>query len=207
MSGRSLPTDGGLTRTLDYRRVAAKQQNTFRIVAGRHRSRRLAFPDLAGLRPTPDRVRETLFNWLQPLLPGARALDLFAGSGALGLEALSRGAAGLTFVEQAAPAIGMLRANLDLLGETAELVQADAIGWLQQGPAAAYDLVFVDPPYRAGLLAPALEELDHGGWLAPGARIYAECGADQELPALPQGWELLKEKRAGDVRYHLLAAP
>lgn len=198
---------GGSTRIADYRRVAGKQQNTFRIVGGRHRGRRLAFPDIPGLRPSPDRVRETVFNWLQPLLPGARVLDLFAGSGAFGLESLSRGAAEVTLVEIAPQAVRELRRSLETLGESATIHPGDALAWLESGPAGTYDIVFLDPPYQAGLLQPALERLAAGDRLAPAARVYIECAREHRLPDLPDGWQVLKEKTAGDVRYHLVTAP
>lgn len=181
-----------------------RSPNQLRIVGGRWRGRRLTFPDLPGLRPTPDRVRETVFNWLQAYVDGARCLDLFAGSGAMGLEALSRGAAGVTLVDQASPAVAQLRQNLGLLGaQGAELVQADALGFLS-GPPQAFDIVFLDPPFRQDLLAPCLQRLDQG-WLAPGARIYMECEAEAGEPPLPAGWQLLKHKRAGQVGYYLAA--
>lgn len=171
-------------------------------MGGRHRSRRLGFPDIPGLRPSPDRVRETVFNWLAPLLPGARVLDLFAGSGAFGLEALSRGAAEAVFVEKAAAAAQAITQNLAALDETALVHTGDASAWLDAGSAKPFDIAFVDPPYRAELLAPTIERLTEG-WLVSGARVYLECGRDQSLPELPAGWEILKEKTAGEVRYSL----
>ncbi len=175
----------------------------FRIIGGRYRHRRLAFPALDGLRPSPDRVRETLFNWLAPVIEGARCLDLFAGSGALGLEALSRGAASCVFVEQAGAAVVALRqhlARLDAAG--GEVWQAEALAWLA-GPARSFDIVFLDPPYAANLLAPACTALAAGGWLAPGARVYLETAAADGEPTLPDGWSLVRSKKAGQVGYHL----
>lgn len=200
-------------RTADYRRVSRRQQNSFRIVGGRHRSRRLGFPDIPGLRPSPDRVRETVFNWLAPLIPGARVLDLFAGSGAFGLEALSRGAASAVFVEKAPAAARAITQNLAALGETAVVHTGDALAWLDadagessnnagSNNAGSFDIVFVDPPYAAELLAPSIERLS-SGWLVSGGRVYLECRRDQPLPSLPAGWEILKEKTAGEVRYSL----
>lgn len=175
----------------------------FRIIGGVYRSRRLEFPALAGLRPSPDRVRETLFNWLAPVIEGARCLDLFAGSGALGLEALSRGAASCVFVEQAGAAVAALQGHLVRLNATGgEAVQAEALAWLA-GPSRPFDIVFLDPPYAAGLLAPSCTALAAGGWLAPGARVYLENAAAEGAPPLPAGWALLRSKKAGQVGYHL----
>ncbi|MCB1876854.1 MAG: 16S rRNA (guanine(966)-N(2))-methyltransferase RsmD [Chromatiales bacterium] len=175
-----------------------------RIIGGDWRGRRLSFPDVAGLRPTPDRVRETLFNWLQGELAGRRCLDLFAGSGALGLEAASRGAAETVWVEQDRHAVQALRANLRELGHTAGRVeQADALRWLRQG-AQPFDIVFIDPPYQAGLLSPAVGLLESGGWLAPGAWIYLEHDSHQARPVLPQNWQVIRDRRAGQVNYYLL---
>lgn len=181
---------------------AAGGTNTLRIIGGRWRSRQLQFPDQQGLRPTSDRVRETLFNWLQPVVGGARCLDLFAGSGALGLEALSRGASSALFVDSSRPVCDGLRANLRLLAaEGGEVVAGRALDFLA-GPPTPYDIVFLDPPFRQQLLGPALERLATG-WLAPGARVYIEYERELGEPTLPAGWELLRSKQAGQVRYLL----
>lgn len=173
-----------------------------RIIGGAWRGRRLAFPEHTGLRPTPDRVRETVFNWLLPALPGARCLDLFAGSGAFGFEALSRGAARAVLVDNHAETVDALRANAArLTAQSAEIVQADALQWLR-GPAAPFDIVFLDPPYASGLLGPALELLDSRAWLKPRGLIYLEAPQDAALP-LPASWQLQRSKTAGQVGYHL----
>lgn len=177
--------------------------NQLRIIGGQWRSRRLEFPDLPGLRPTPDRVRETLFNWLAPILPGAHCLDLFAGSGALGLEALSRGAAETLFVEQHPQAVGALRENLARLNAQGGRVElADALAWLRQ-PGTPFEIVFLDPPFDAGLLEPACALLEQGGWLAANAWIYLEAAAHQPALTLPTTWTLHREKVAGTVAYRL----
>jgi 16S rRNA (guanine966-N2)-methyltransferase len=178
-----------------------------RIIGGRHRSRRLQFPAGVAIRPTPDRVRETLFNWLQPWMQGARVLDLFAGSGALGLEALSRGAAQVTLVERdrrAAAAIG------EIIGEwreeAATVVCADALAWLAQSAGRPpFDIVFLDPPYDTALLGEAAALLAAKGHLAPGARVYLERRAREPLATLPEGWRELRAGRAGEVGYHLFS--
>jgi 16S rRNA (guanine966-N2)-methyltransferase len=181
------------------------QARVLRIIGGSWRGRKLRFPPSAGLRPTPDRVRETLFNWLGARTSGARCLDLFAGSGALGLEALSRGAAHVTFVDNDAAAADELRQRLAEWGAgDARVVHRDAFTYLA-GSATAFDIAFLDPPFDAQLLAPAARRLDAGGWLRPGALIYVECAARTPLPALPSDWQPLKAKRAGEVGYHLLA--
>lgn len=180
--------------------------NRLRIIGGQWRGRKLSFPEVPGLRPTPDRVRETVFNWLQPIVPGARCLDLYAGSGALGLEALSRGAASCTFVERDRRAAAGLEENLSLLAaEGATVVRAEVTPWLGTAPAQSYDLVFLDPPFRSDLVAPTLQALG-SGWLRPGARVYVEVESESS-PDLPDGWEVLKTKVAGQVGYHLLLAP
>jgi len=152
-------------------------------------------------------VRETLFNWLQQRTPDARVLDLFAGSGALGLEALSRGAARATFVEQDRRAAAAIDALAQEWQEgAASVVCADAVGWLgQANDAGPFDIVFLDPPYDSDLLSAAAAALAKSGKLAPDARVYLESRARAVLPALPDGWQSLRDGRAGEVGYHLFA--
>ena len=188
--------------------AAAEGRNSVRIIAGAWRGRRVHFPDLPGLRPTPDRVRETLFNWVQREVPGAHCLDLFAGSGALGIEALSRGAAAAVFVEQAQLAARTLQAQLAHLGATAKsrVVEMGATRFLRTpretygGP---FDVVFVDPPFGRDALAGYIPLLDAGNWLKPGGLVYLENEKAGGVPSLPSHWELLKSKSAGEVGYHL----
>lgn len=179
-----------------------------RIIAGLWRRRTLPFPDLPGLRPTPDRVRETLFNWLAPYLAGARCLDLFAGSGALGFEAASRGAGVVVAVERSARAARQLRENAAALGaDTVQVVQADALAWLEGVPTRTFDIVFVDPPFaHAELASEACTRLEARGWLAAGALIYLESGDAEPAKALPAAWRVIRRGKAGGVRY-CLAAP
>jgi 16S rRNA (guanine966-N2)-methyltransferase len=179
--------------------------NSVRIIGGTWRGRRIEFPDLPGLRPTPDRVRETLFNWLQFNIAGMRCLDLFAGSGALGLEALSRGAAEVVFVETAPAAAHALRAQLQRLrGEArARVLDLGAARFLRS-PGEPFDLVFLDPPFGQNVLPEYLAQLAAGNWLKPGGLVYVENERTAGLPPLPAGWELLKSKSAGEVGYHLV---
>jgi 16S rRNA (guanine966-N2)-methyltransferase len=175
-----------------------------RIIAGRWRGRRLGVPDAPGLRPTGDRVRETLFNWLAPDLPGARCLDLFAGSGALGLEALSRGAAHCDFVERASEVARALQATLGVLGAQAQAAvhDMDAGLFLDARADIAYDLVFLDPPFADAVLERCCRQLEVAGCLTPGAKIYLEFPRG-ENPSLPENWESLRLRRAGAVCYGL----
>ncbi|HET7921890.1 MAG TPA: 16S rRNA (guanine(966)-N(2))-methyltransferase RsmD [Gammaproteobacteria bacterium] len=180
-------------------------RNEFRIIAGDWRRRRLGFPLLPGIRPSPDRVRETLFNWLQGRVTGMRCLDLFAGSGALGLEALSRGAASCVFVDRERAVIETLRAHLAALhARGGDALQSEAMAFLG-GPARAFDLVFLDPPFASELLPRALHELCTGAWLRPGACIYVEYAAGH-APSLPDGWQWWREARAGQVGYGLVSS-
>lgn len=182
----------------------AGRARTLRIIGGAWRGRKLRFPASAAIRPTPDRVRETLFNWLGSHTQAARCLDLFAGSGALGLEALSRGAAHVTFVEQDEAAARELRARLaEWQAGDAVVKRMDALRYLTDAPT-AFDLVFLDPPFASELVSQAAQRLE-AGWLAPGALIYVECPSRARLPALPASWQPLKAKQAGEVGYHLLA--
>lgn len=178
--------------------------NQLRIIGGRWRGVRISFPPLPALRPSPDRVRETLFNWLQLDLPGARCLDLFAGSGALGIEALSRGASQVVFVDSE-PRVGRhLEETLQRLGAAnSQVCILDALKYLD-GPAQQFKLVFLDPPFASNLLQQTLDRLASGGWLTDDALIYVECPSDVPLPELPSGWSLHRSKRAGQVGYHLL---
>ena len=173
-----------------------------RIIAGRWRGTRLPVPDRPGLRPTTDRVRETLFNWLQPMLPGARVLDLFAGSGALGLEAVSRGAAHATLVERDAELAHGLQALADRLegGAAVAVVQADALAWVHGQPDAAFDLAFVDPPFDANLWGGVLPAL--APKLAADAWLYVESPL-AAIPSLPPEWALHREGRTRDGRHAL----
>ncbi|WP_395683547.1 16S rRNA (guanine(966)-N(2))-methyltransferase RsmD [Dokdonella sp.] len=175
---------------------------TLRIVAGKLRGSRIAVPDRAGLRPTPDRVRETLFNWLMPYLGGAHCLDLYAGTGALGIEALSRGAGACTFIERDRDLCAALSANLARLHvDAAEVVHADAAAWLA-GPARPFGIVFVDPPFDAGLWTDAAQALERGGWLVDGALAYVEAPRDAHFE-LPPNWQAHRVGHAGAVRFAL----
>jgi 16S rRNA (guanine966-N2)-methyltransferase len=188
-------------------RKPSQRPGMLRIVGGRHRGRKLRIPAGVALRPTPDRVRETLFNWLQPRIDGARVLDLFAGSGALGLEALSRGAGHASFVERDPRAAAAIDAVAREWQETgAQVVCSDALGWLSQSHGTApFDIVFLDPPYDSALLSAAAAALAERRLLAADARIYVEHRSRDALPVLPDGWQGIRDGRAGEVGYHLFA--
>ncbi|TJZ77637.1 16S rRNA (guanine(966)-N(2))-methyltransferase RsmD [Chitiniphilus eburneus] len=176
----------------------SQARNQLRIVGGEYRRRVLRFPDAEGLRPTPDRVRETLFNWLGQDLTGKTCLDLFAGSGALGFEAASRNARRVVMVEKAKPVHAALQVNRQLLGAThIELVHADAAAWLARCTE-QFDVVFLDPPFASDLLVKTLTVLPVR--LNEGALVYAECAQRPDL----KGWEILREGKAGTVHYALL---
>ncbi|MBM6550541.1 16S rRNA (guanine(966)-N(2))-methyltransferase RsmD [Marinomonas ostreistagni] len=183
----------------------SKSTSKLRIIGGEWRSRQLPIPDIEGLRPTTDRVRETVFNWLNFEVPGARCLDLFCGSGALGLEALSRGAKDCTFVELNKQVAQQIQQNLKTLNAPqGQVVHSDALSFLQR-PSEAYDLIFLDPPFRKGLLDQVIPALD-SQWLKSGAHIYIERESEKELPPLPDNWQLLKEKKAGQLTFALYCA-
>ena len=185
--------------------MGAKDRGRLRIIAGKWRSRKLVFPERENLRPTPDRVRETLFNWLQADVPGSVCLDLFAGSGALGFEAASRGAGQVILVEQDREASAALAQNIDILeAGNIQLVKDDALGWLQQNHC-LYDIVFLDPPYSAGLLGRCCELLESGKNLAENAKIYIEHALGDEGFNIPDNWECLKHQSAGQVSYKLFS--
>lgn len=178
----------------------SQASNQVRIIGGEWRRRLLRFPDVAGLRPTPDRVRETLFNWLGQRLTGQRCLDLFAGSGALGFEAASRGAREVVLVEQDSRALKSLRENKELLGAGGiEIVAADGLSYLA-GECGRFDVIFLDPPFAEGLLPTALAGA--ATHLAPEGKIYIEFGGRPDL----EGWRVLREGRAGVSHFCLLEA-
>lgn len=183
--------------------AAPRGTGQVRIIGGRWRGTKLAVPDRPGLRPSSDRVRETLFNWLMPALPGARVLDLFAGTGVLGLEALSRGATHAMLVERDPGLAAALRGTVEKLSAPAEVHAADALAWLG-GRREIFDLVFLDPPFAEGLWEHALVALSPR--LAPGAWIYVESPADVQ-PTVPPGWALHREGRTREVRYALYRTP
>ncbi len=173
--------------------------NRVRIIGGQYRRRLLDFPDSAGLRPTPDRVRETLFNWLGQDLPGWACLDLFAGSGALGFEAASRGAGRVVMVERDRAAIGALEKNRIVLGaKQVEVLRADALAWLANSRE-AFDLIFVDPPFDSALAAPALADLARH--LKAGGQAYVEQGT---AVSAPPGFIMHRSGRAGRSHFALL---
>lgn len=180
-----------------------KKRGSVRIIAGKWRGRRLKVPMRDGLRPTTSRAREMVFNWLSPYIEGAHCLDLFAGSGALGLEALSRGAASVEMVDKSHQIVDMLQRTLQQLGA----IQAKAYrACLPQGlrtPPRPYDIVFIDPPYQSLLLAPCSHYLEEQGCLARAALIYLEAGGPLRPDALPENWKLIKIKPVGQSYCHL----
>lgn len=217
------PRKNDKSRKADKHRKADKSRpaalNSVRIIGGTWRGRRVHFPDSPGLRPTPDRVRETLFNWLQHSIAGTRCLDLFAGSGALGLEALSRGAREVVFVEPAFAPAQMLAAELKRLhggapgGSGGLILQTSAERFLATpgepsgGPSGRpFDVIFLDPPFGFDALPEYVRLIDAGGWAASGGWIYLESARSAGPPTIPSHWELVKSKSAGEVGYHLARA-
>ncbi len=175
-----------------------------RIISGLWRGRKLPVQDAQGLRPTTDRVKETLFNWLAQDIPASRCLDLFAGSGGLGFEAASRQAEHVTMVELNPKAQQQLTRNVSTLkASNIEVIQQDALQFLQQTNHQAYDVVFIDPPFRQGLLEQTLILLEQNAWLAPQALVYIESEKELPLPDMPPHWSLHREKTAGQVCYRL----
>ena len=178
-----------------------------RIIAGQCRGRRISFPAAAGLRPTGDRLRETLFNWLAAELKGAHCLDLFAGSGALGLEAASRGAGEVILLELSNTAARALDTNIQTLElPSARVINDDALSWLQHhsNSRKPFDIVFLDPPFDSPLLTKAIDLLARQTSLfAKNALIYIEMPSRQTLDLIPPSWQLHRHKTAGDVTCHL----
>lgn len=181
------------------------KRNQIRIIAGTLRGRKISFPDSAGLRPTPDRVKETLFNWLSPVIRGSRCLDLFAGSGGLSFEAISRGAKEVVALEKANAVFTNLKAQASALKiENLDILEIDSQNYLA-GSASHFDIVFVDPPYGSNLLMPSLVLLHKNDWVKEKSLIY--CGTDEPIKAheLPDHWTILRQQKAGVVHYYLLA--
>ncbi len=178
-----------------------------RVIAGQWRGRKLLVADLQGLRPTPDRVRQTVFDWLAPYLPGARVLDCFSGSGALTLEALSRGASQACMLEKAREAARVIASNLvSLNAENVTVINTDALQWLAQPVAEPFDLIFLDPPFREGLLEKAYKCLCENGYTDSETLVYVEAEKALPLRTLMPQWVMIKEKVAGQVRYTLWQA-
>lgn len=177
-----------------------------RIIGGRWRSRKITFPALPGLRPTGDRIRETLFNWLAPSIQGARCLDLFAGSGALGFEALSRGAASVIFVDRAIKVIESLKENAaTLAAENVEFILGecpDQMPLLVNAP--PFDIVFLDPPFNQGLIALASKWLEENQLITNQGLIYIETEINLSPLPVPQNWQILREKHTSSLYYYLL---
>ena len=207
--------EGGRSASKSYARSSGKtgskgggaragSRGQLRIIGGQFRGRRLPVPSQPGLRPTSDRTRETLFNWLAPVIEGSRCLDCFAGAGALGFEAASRGAAWVSMIERANAVARQLDASAALLrADAVEVITADAERWLSEQPVQPYDIVFLDPPFALDVLASTCETLQRRGWVTAGSLIYLENDAGVGFPSLPAGWTLTRDKRAGQVRYGL----
>ncbi len=200
-------TNSGKTKPNNKAASAQKAgSNTLRIVAGQWRGRKLSFPDQQGLRPTPDRVRETLFNWLQGKVEASHCLDLFTGSGALALEALSRGASQATLIDSSNLVIKQLAENLKILGaQNAQLKHSSAITWLEQSQSGTerFDLVFMDPPFRQGLIDSCSLLLEQSSVLSPGAVIYIEAEKELNPLPIPDNWTIIKQKNSGQVSSYL----
>ena len=177
--------------------------NKLRIIGGNWRSRCINFVDAPGLRPTPARVRETVFNWLRNDLIGSRCLDLYAGSGALSFEAASREAKSVVQVENNPQACRALKENaIALASEQIKIVQSDVFRYLA-GDAEPFDIVFIDPPFAQDFAVQTCQWLEDKGWLSPHAKIYVETESTLKLVGMPPNWRLLKSKMAGEVGYHL----
>ncbi|PMH45478.1 16S rRNA (guanine(966)-N(2))-methyltransferase RsmD [Vibrio sp. 10N.286.49.B3] len=192
--------------------VRRRQQNSsqkkpsvgaIRIISGLWGGRRLPVHDTEGLRPTTDRVKETLFNWLAFDIAHSKCLDVFSGSGGLGFEAASRQAAEVTLLEMDKTAFKQLQDNaIELKATNMNIVHTDALAYLRK-PGTPYDLVFLDPPFHKGLLAQAVALLEENGWLADNAIIYIETEKELALEGIPSNWHVHREKKTGQVRYRL----
>lgn len=182
--------------------LKSNKQGAIRIISGKYRGRKLPVLDAEGLRPTTDRVKETVFNWLMPYIQESICLDCFAGSGGLGFEALSRGATSVTFIELNKQAATQLKANIKLLkADNAQVINKDAIAYLASPPT-PYNLVFIDPPFRKDIIASTITAIENG-WLSENALIYTEMESDMLSLSIPPKWQQLKAKQAGQVTYAL----
>lgn len=177
-----------------------------KIIGGKYRGRKIIFPDIPDLRPTPNRIRETLFDWLQQEVVGARCLDAFAGSGALGFEAMSRGASSIVFLEMDRRAIHALKQNAKTLGiKQIDCIEQNTLTWLElPNPSRVFDLVFLDPPFSQPWLTPCLNSLSTHGWLSQHAWVYVESSQALDTLSIPQAFDLYRHKKAGQVYYGLL---
>jgi 16S rRNA (guanine966-N2)-methyltransferase len=184
--------------------MARLNTNKIRIIGGTHRGQKLHFPDVPGLRPTSDRIRETLFNWLTPMIAGARCLDLFAGSGALSFEAISRGAKEVIMVDQSPVVVNQLRANLALLKtRQSSVVQADAFAYIES-VTKPFDIIFLDPPFALDVLPECIESINRHQLCHDQTQIYLEAPKKVKRPDLPDNWQWHRNKTAGNVGYHLI---
>lgn len=190
---------------MSSKRTRANSAHKLRIIGGQWRSRQISFASAPGLRPTGDRIRETVFNWLAPYTPGARCLDLFAGSGALGLEALSRGAVSCTALELDSAAASQLRDNKRTLNaEQLTILEVNTVQYLQHNSLTqTFDIIFIDPPFDGQLQSEICATLQTNNWLAKGAIIYCELPASDNKFKAPPSWRKLQEKLAGEVKYCL----
>ncbi len=187
------------------RKAGNNANNTVRIIGGRWRRRKLEFPPIEGLRPTPDRVRETVFNWLQPELAGARVLDAYCGSGVLGLESLSRGAGEATFIDSSSRVCRQLKQHLDMLEADNAIIHTQAVlNWIKQAASqsTSFDVIFIDPPYNSDLLQASIDAILAAGLLASHGLLYTEFELDSE-PLLPGELAVFKTLNAGNNRYLL----
>ncbi len=182
-----------------------QKKNQLRIIGGEWRGRKLPFTTSAGLRPTPDQVRETLFNWLQPIIAGAHCIDLYSGSGALGFEAISRGAASVIMLDNQNHVTRQLHDNaLTLKCRQATIVNQSALNYLAHPASHTLHIAFIDPPYQKGMVEPSCRLLEENNWLAPGAMIYLEAEKELSTLPVPDNWEILRSKKSGHLRFHLL---
>ncbi|OCG07669.1 16S rRNA (guanine(966)-N(2))-methyltransferase RsmD [Gilliamella sp. wkB178] len=178
---------------------------TIRIIGGKWRGRKLSVLEKQGLRPTTDRIKETLFNWLMPVLPDSICLDCFSGSGSLGFEAASRGAKNVTLLEKDKQVTQQLTKNKQLLAsEAISIYQTDTLVWLNKSVLKQFDIVFIDPPFHQSLVAKTVNQLEDNNWLKPSAYIYIESEIEHNVMAyIPTNWHLHREKTAGQVHSHL----